>query len=346
MTGDFMQDSINTRRHKRSIVQRTLVVLATCGMFATTSVLAQTNTLVRVATSYGDFTIELFDQQTPNTVRNFLGYVDRGDYSGSVFHRSVDNFVIQAGAYRWLGNCPQGASPGINCSAQRITQRDAVVNEPGISNTAGTLAMAKLEGNPNSATSQWFINVSDNADTLDDQNGGFTAFARILGEGIEVARTINGLTEYSIGGEAQAMPLRNTEGAPPPANGFPPVTENLVLINMHRVQRFSSAMHVFEYQTGILSTQVNAGDDLGRMSMLLGVVPGDDPAQTYFEIDPRSMVDLAINPEGMASFSSDDQRLRIPQVEINNNGNVSLVNNVVLRMVDEARLRFVLESYE
>ena len=65
-----------------------------------------------------------------------------------------------------------------------------------------------------------------------------------------------------------------------------------------------------------------------------------------FEVDPRSMVALAVDPEGIAVFDAGDQRLRIPRVEINDNGTVSVLNNVVLRLIDEARLRFALESYE
>lgn len=314
-------------------------VLLSCALAAgglASSVFA--NTLVRVATSYGDFTIELFDEQTPQTVANFLGYVDRGDYSGSVFHRSVTDFVVQAGAYRWLGDCDFAErQPGINCSAQRIIQQAPVVNEPGISNTRGTLAMAKLEGNPDSATSQWFINLGDNSETLDAQNSGFTVFGRVLGDGLNVAESINDLPVTSAGGEAQQMPVRGTSTL-----GLP-LTENLVLINMHRVQRFSTALHVFEHQTGLLSTQVST-NEFGRMSLLMKLVESE--TDIVFEVDPRSMVDLEIEPAALASYSSDDQRLRIPQVEVNDNGSISVLNNVVLRLLDEARLRFVLESYE
>lgn len=187
-------------------------MILSCGLIGAVSAsTADANTLVRVATSYGDFTIELFDEQTPQTVANFLGYVDRGDYSGSLFHRSVTDFVVQAGAYRWLGDCDFAQrQPGVNCSAQRITQQAPVVNEPGISNTRGTLAMAKLDGNPDSATSQWFINLSDNSETLDAQNSGFTVFGRVLGEGLNVAESINDLPVAAAGGEAQQMPVRGS----------------------------------------------------------------------------------------------------------------------------------------
>ncbi len=312
-------------------------------MAASAGSVAEANTLVRVTSTYGDFTLELFDDQTPNTVNNFLGYVDRGDFDMTVVHRSVSNFVIQMGAYNWLGDCVSDApQPGINCSAVYTQQQDPVVNEPVVSNTEGTIAMAKLGGNPNSATSQWFINLVDNSEALDDQNGGFTAFGRILGEGLSVGQEIN---------ELEVSDLRQGNPQSPAPTSIPlrgiatnlPQTENLVLMSAYRVDRFSTAMHIFEYSSGRLAAYVNAGD-LGNYSMQFNLVEGD--GEVIFELDTGNMVPLEITPEGMANYLPDEQKVAIPQVEINNNGSVSVLNNVVLRMIDESQMRFVLESYE
>ncbi|MDF1623346.1 MAG: peptidylprolyl isomerase [Pseudohongiella nitratireducens] len=306
-------------------------------MAASAGSVAEANTLVRVTSTYGDFTLELFDDQTPNTVNNFLGYVDRGDFDMTVVHRSVSNFVIQMGAYNWLGDCVSDApQPGINCSAVYTQQQDPVVNEPVVSNTEGTIAMAKLGGNPNSATSQWFINLGDNSENLDEQNGGFTAFGRVLGDGLEVANEINGLEVVSVGGAATEMPQRNNPTRLPQ-------TDNLVLMSAYRVDRFSTAMHIFEYSSGRLAAYVNAGD-LGNYSMQFNLVEGD--GGVIFELDTGNMVPLEITPEGMANYLPDEQKVAIPQVEINNNGSVSVLNNVVLHMIDESQMRFELESYE
>ncbi len=316
---------------------RGLVMGVSLLMAASAVSMAEANTLVRITSTYGDFTLELFDEQTPNTVNNFLGYVDRGDFDMTVVHRSVSDFVIQMGAYNWLGDCVNDApQPGVNCSATYTEQQDPVINEPVVSNTEGTIAMAKLGGDPNSATSQWFINLGDNSENLDEQNGGFTAFGRVLGEGLSVANEINELPVQNVGGAATDMPLRNN------SSSFPQ-TENLVLMSAYRVDRFSTAMHIFEYSSGRLAAYVNAGD-LGNFSMQFNLV--QDTGEIIFELDTANMVPLEITPEGMADYLPGEQKVAIPQVELNNNGSVSVLNNVVLRMIDEAQMRFVLESYE
>lgn len=319
-------------RPLRSAVLMTSLLLATSAVSV-----AEANTLVRVTSTYGDFTLELFDEQTPNTVNNFLGYVDRDDYDMTVVHRSVTDFVIQMGAYNWLGDCVNEAPrPGVNCSASFTPEQNPVINEPGISNTAGTIAMAKRAGDPNSATSQWFINLGDNSSALDDQNGGFTVFGRVLGEGLAVAEQINDLPVYQIGGEAQEMPLRDFISSLPR-------TQNLMLMSAYRVERFSTALHVFEYSSGRLATYVNAGD-LGTYSMQFNLV--QDTGEIIFKLDTNNMVPLAITPDGMADYLPDVQKVSIPSVEVNNNGSLSTLNNVVLRLIDEGQMRFVLESYE
>lgn len=146
---------------------------------------------VFVSTPLGDITLQLFPSVAPNTVDNFLGYIDRGDYEDTIFHRvepndpgdPADDFVIQAGGF---------AQSGI--SFGRIDTQEEIENEPCISNVQGTVAMAKLGDAPDSATSQWFVNLTDNTG-LDDTNGGFTVFGRVLFDGLDVATAIVNLTD-------------------------------------------------------------------------------------------------------------------------------------------------------
>jgi cyclophilin family peptidyl-prolyl cis-trans isomerase len=143
---------------------------------------------VRLATSKGNIDILLFPT-APLTVANFLGYVSRGDYNNVLFHRSPLGFVLQGGGYRTY------ASPDV---FERIPTLSPVQNEPGISNLTGTIAMAKLGGNPNSATNEFFFNLQDNAANLDFQNGGFTVFGRASVPSLAGAvTTISGLDRYN-----------------------------------------------------------------------------------------------------------------------------------------------------
>ena len=137
---------------------------------------------------------------------NFLGYVDRGDYNNSFFHRSVANFVVQGGGYTYNGD-----------AVQTVPKQDPVVNEFRLSNLRGTIAMAKTSGDPNSATSEWFFNESDaNAvgdNGLDTQNGGFTVFGGIVGAGLSVLDTIAAEPTVNANSPFDQLPVVNfTEG--------------------------------------------------------------------------------------------------------------------------------------
>ncbi|MEW6981699.1 peptidylprolyl isomerase [Colwelliaceae bacterium 6471] len=141
-------------------------------------------TIVEFQTSLGNFQVNLFDEATPKTVDNFLSYVNDGNYVETVIHRNVPNFVTQGGGFKFEGD--------INLSP--IVTRPSIENEPVYSNKQGTIAMAKLANNANSATSQWFINLADNSSNLDVQNGGFTVFGQVIGDGMAVVNTISTFT--------------------------------------------------------------------------------------------------------------------------------------------------------
>jgi cyclophilin family peptidyl-prolyl cis-trans isomerase len=144
-----------------------------------------TGQIAQIDTVRGKFNIELLATDAPKTVTNFLSYVNKGAYTNTLFHRSVPGFVIQAGGYGLVGS-----------SISLIPQDAQVVNEFKVPNTRGTLAMAKLGSGPNTATNQWFVNLADNRANLDNQNGGFTVFARVLGTGMSVPDNIAALPVF------------------------------------------------------------------------------------------------------------------------------------------------------
>lgn len=176
-------------------------------------------TVVEVRTVAGNFQVNLFDDTTPQTVENFLQYVNSGAYANNVVHRSASGFVIQMGGFEYNNDFPPEAIP----------TAPPVNNEPVLSNRRGTIAMAKLSGNPNSATSQFFVNLDNNATILDAQNGGFTVFGQVLGDGMQVVDEIAQLQRFNFGGAFAELPLRDFSTADAQNNQVPD-EDNLVII--------------------------------------------------------------------------------------------------------------------
>ena len=145
---------------------------------------------VRVVTNLGTMDFILYNTATPQTVTNFLSYVNApvNNYNSAVFHRSVSGFVVQGGGFK-VQSAPN------NFTA--IPTTASPINEPGISNLRGTVAMAKVGSDPNSATNQFFVNLGNNSSNLDNQNGGFTVFARVAGNGMTVADAMAALPTVS-----------------------------------------------------------------------------------------------------------------------------------------------------
>ena len=139
---------------------------------------------VLMVTSLGDILIELDPTNAPRTTENFLGYVDSGFYDGTdgngqtTFHRVISGFMVQGGGMKADGS-QKPTRPPI-----------AIESDNGLSNTRGTIAMARTN-DPNSATSQFYINHTDNAflDYADTANPGYTVFGRVL-EGMETVDAI------------------------------------------------------------------------------------------------------------------------------------------------------------
>ena len=134
-------------------------------------------TLAQFRTVFGDIEVELFDQDKPVTVKNFIRYVQSGTYSNMFIHRCDPNFVIQGGGFFVANRFTT------NQSLAAINTFGTITNEFNagrrLSNTYGTIAMARQGGLTNSATSQWFFNLTNNV-FLDAIDGGFTVFGQVV----------------------------------------------------------------------------------------------------------------------------------------------------------------------
>ncbi len=154
--------------------------------------------MVTIKTSMGDIRLELFEKEAPETVRNFLSYVDDGHYRNTLFHRVIDGFMIQGG--------------GFDTEFRQKPTRAPIKNEAAnqISNETGTIAMARTSV-VDSATSQFFINVADNR-FLDfkaptPQHYGYCVFGKVV-DGMEV---VNRIRQVKTGrrGMHQDVPVEN-----------------------------------------------------------------------------------------------------------------------------------------
>ncbi|CAM2813961.1 peptidylprolyl isomerase [Moritella viscosa] len=150
-----------------------LLILSSTFMF-NTAIAAETKALIK--TNLGEITIELYPEQAPVSVANFISYVEKDFYSGIIFHRVIPGFMAQTG--------------GFNENLEKQTTKAPIINEAnnGLSNERGTLSLARTN-NPNSATSQFFINLKDNnflnRSGSSASQAGYAVFGRVI-KGMDV----------------------------------------------------------------------------------------------------------------------------------------------------------------
>jgi cyclophilin family peptidyl-prolyl cis-trans isomerase len=156
-------------------------------------------TKVEMNTNYGAITLELFDDKAPVTVKNFLSYVNKKYYDGTIFHRVIDNFMIQGG--------------GFNTDLKKKATDAPIDNEAhnGVSNDTGTIAMARTR-DIKSATAQFFINVKDNK-FLNHKNRsisgyGYAVFGKVI-KGMSVINRIKKTKTKAAGGAFANLPVEN-----------------------------------------------------------------------------------------------------------------------------------------
>ena len=131
------------------------IVVAIAMFFAATNTLAQVSPRVKFATTAGDFVVEVYPDKAPKTVENFLQYVKDKHYDGTIFHRVIENFMVQGGGFDAKFSEKKTRAPVVHEGREALAKG-------GLKNVVGTLAMARTN-DPQSATAQFFINVKDNA---------------------------------------------------------------------------------------------------------------------------------------------------------------------------------------
>ena len=152
--------------------------------------------MIKLHTSHGEITIDLNNEKAPITTKNFIEYVNSGHFDNTIFHRVINNFMIQGG----------GFEPGMNQKETRATIENEAAN--GLKNDAYTVAMARTS-DVNSATAQFFINVADNGflnHTKPTAEGfGYCVFGKVV-EGTDVVDKIKEVKTGNKGGH-QDVPL-------------------------------------------------------------------------------------------------------------------------------------------
>ena len=228
---------------------------------------AEAESAVRVSTNLGNMDIILFNTATPATVTNFMTYVNEGKYTDVDFHRAIAGFMAQSGGFK-------GAGTGSNFTS--VVTHPPVVNEPGIGNERGTVSMAKLGGDPNSATSQFFVSVANNRGTypngLDYQNGGFTVFGRVAGNGMTVADAIsnlpNGTYNLYLDGSATTTQFTNF---PMNAATFPAAMDQTKLVRINSVTTIPTLSYTI---TGSTQPSIATATIINGQLHLVALAPG------------------------------------------------------------------------
>lgn len=286
----------------------------------------------------GEWCFELLRSAAPNTVNNFLRYVNAGDYTNNLIHRSVRGFVIQGGGF------------GIDQSGLLGVTRNygTVVNEYRRSNLRGTVAMAKLGGDPNSASNQWFINLGDNSGNLDNQNGGFTVFAEVV-HGLDVIDRIAG---FRIGNLTGILGSGfNEVPVDIPASATTVARSDLVIIARAYATDLLPGQTIAPYHCSVAVpneslTELCSGEvafpvnvqNVGSYEGTLQLVTSNP---MVFAIKPGSLKPIASLPAVHATYDPVTLELSIPSVR----AGASFYFNVKLKLTNVAAQQFTLQSF-
>jgi cyclophilin family peptidyl-prolyl cis-trans isomerase len=279
------EDQITARTGQSSAELVSIEILEN-GILVTPEADPNTNPIVTLETNFGDIVLELFQQDTPITVANFLDYVNTGFFDGLIFHRTIDNFVIQAGAYdpnlyndfdpnffldpQWPRSPIFFHPPNDPITSEAFNQRR---------NNRGFVAMALSGSNADSGTSQFFINLVDNnfLDFDDPSPPPFTVFAEVI-EGMEEVADVIGagptinISSFSDVPENPVIIERATTQTPTPLL-FPVLVADAVSGQVLQVTENFDEVDFFARSSHITETLREEMLDNGPISLISGVTP-------------------------------------------------------------------------
>jgi cyclophilin family peptidyl-prolyl cis-trans isomerase len=290
----------------------------------------------------------LFSSRTPGTRTNFLKYVTDGDYNNSIIHRSMPGFVIQGGGF-------YDAPPTDELLISSVPTDPAIANEFGVSNTYGTVSMAKLGEDPDSATSQWFVSLGDNSANLDNQNGGFTVFGRVTKSSMTSAADFGDPFQFPIwnanpasGGAFGSLPLISSFNPPSPLAGTDFILfETVTTAALPAGQAGTSptlTYSVTNSDSSVVSAAINASNELvltyptdtAGLSQI--TVTATDSVGNVVEDNFKITVLQSYDLWRQTHFSAADavnNAISAPEVDVNNDGLTNLELYLYGLSVDE-----------
>ena len=286
-------------------------------------------TVVEVQTSLGTFFIEVDEDAAPVTACNFLNYVISGRYNNTFIHGAAGGSLLRGGGYTY-DSCTIGPE-------HIPTDAPIALEETGLSNLDGTIAALHPSGNPDGATSEWFINLVNDIG-LDTQDGGYAVFGWVLGDGLDVVRSISVANVVRLGFFLET-PTTNYFETGVDCQLFS--RDNLIMVRMSVFNdNKATATADFEPLTQILGVNLDLGA-AGFTRIPFAVAVNGTQISITAQLD--AAVDLQQPVPNMASYDAVSGRLHLPSIAV---GGEIVYRNVIFDLNDLATATFELRSYE
>ncbi|MCG8413865.1 MAG: peptidylprolyl isomerase [Pseudomonadales bacterium] len=287
-------------------------------------------TLVEVQTSLGNFYLEMNDEAAPDTVANFLDYVRDRRFNNTYIHAAIGGTFIRGGSFSF-DDCNAGPVP-------IATNPPIAIEETGLNNLSGTIAMRRAEEGSSTVTSEWYINIGDDSEA-DSLHGENAVFGKVIGDGLSTVLTIS---------QAPGVRLTSIHTAPT-SNYFGDENvncrdfskDNLVQVLMSVVNEEADSPSA-DYNS--LNGRLNVNLDLGEMgfsNLDFAVDTSTDPIT--IQANAETSVSLPTPVPNMGTYNSNSGLLNLPSAAVD--GELQF-RNLVFSLTDADRLVFTLTSVE